>query len=640
MSYGSIWVAPIGDGPLYAIKSSYFSAALVEHAKAVPGMRWDPASRSWVGYPDAVAAVVARLKTVRISVQGGIPHSESWKTARTPFLFSTKGLRGYQIEGVRFLISKAKEGALLADGMRLGKSAQSIIAARAFKKRTLIVCPSHVVGVWARAPRAPEGPGEIAKWWPDAWRPGALRTDGPFLVGDTDRGVVCLETVKPWAASQVVRKFGERSNTEKGLTAKETEHLGAAIAEIQSRANSLANTNVVVIHYDILYAWVDVLKAWGVGTLIVDEAHILAGYQSRRSDAMKEIAACAAFRIALTGTPITSRPKNAHNLLEVLAPDRFGYFFRGSRQGTFAMLYCDAHQETVGKGEYQKTVWNFLGRSNLDEPDGKRALTKEETLQSRLRYVMLRRLKKDVDPEIPQKVRQILDVKVPAKHAIIVSDRMLDKGGDELRQALNLAADGKVKSVIATVESHLAEGEAVVCACYRRLFAERIAEEFIGKGTRVELVHGGITERKERDRRIGLLQRHKGPSVLACTIDTTSTGIDLSYASVMVVAELTWEWWDLAQMEERLYKYGGTGHKALVQYIIARGTGDELILRGIISKLDTFERTVGSTGDGLKADLAARKENALKDLYAAVVAMQQTPSEDGAQKNNRRRSPR
>lgn len=566
-----------------------------------------------------------------------LPDPESWRTARTPFLYATTGrgnskAREYQEEGVRFCIMRAREGALLADGMRLGKSCQATLAARAFKAKTLIICPSHVVGVWGRPATAPEGPGEIAKWWPEAWRGTgdltgvALQKDLEGVDWDPKRpGVVCLSTVKPFKAQTLIREVKDEAD----LSKDEKAELAKARAEIAAFAKKLEHAQVIICHYDIVYAWVDVLELWGVQTLILDEVHVCAGWQSRRSDALKELSTFASRRIGLSGTPVTNLPRNLHNVLDILAENRFGYFFTGERPGCFSRLFCGSFQKTIGIGQDQKVVWDHSGKSNLDKPDGKVAITKEETLHARLKYLMLRRLKKDVDPEIPQKVRQIVDVSIPARQIVHVTEHMLSAGSGELRRCLDLAADGKLRSVVDLVAAHVLEGEKIICFCYRRRFAESVADELMtapryatarATDLKVEFVHGGLTQ-KERDKRIHALRKHKGPGVLACTIDTTSTGIDLSFASVAVVGELTWEPHELVQLEERLYEFGKK-NKSLIQYVIARGTGDELILRAIISKLDSFEKLIGETGDQMKEELTTKKEDPLKRLYKALAAMQ------------------
>ena len=375
--------------------------------------------------------------------------------------------------------------------------------------------------------------------------------------------------------------------------------------------------------------------------MILDECHIVAAWQSRRAKALKELAEAATWRIGLTGTPITGALKTAHNVFDILCPGRFGYFFAGVDQEgnvrtSYAKTFCQSKQVSVGKGEHMITVWDHSGRAAMDEPDGIVTLTQEETLHDRLAHFMLRRLKKEVDKQLPQKQRMIVDVTVPANKTVALSRGVLGGDGAELRDVLNQAADYKLPTVVALVRDHLGEGEKVLCFCYRRLFAEKVAGEIKKKDKQslVEFVHGGMTQ-KERDKRIHRVRSHNGPAVLCCTIDTTSTGIDLSFSPVAVVAELVWEPHELAQLEERLYAYG-KDIKALIQYVIARGTGDELILRGVISKLDTFEKVVGETGDDMKKELAARKGDPMKRLFAALTQMQKAYGEPEAIKKKRK----
>ena len=65
-------------------------------------------------------------------------------------------LRPYQVEGVAWLGTRTR--ALLADEMRLGKSAQAIAAAHAAgAKRIGVICPASVRMVW---------PQQFEQWWP------------------------------------------------------------------------------------------------------------------------------------------------------------------------------------------------------------------------------------------------------------------------------------------------------------------------------------------------------------------------------------------------------------------------------------------------------------------------------------------
>lgn len=349
-----------------------------------------------------------------------------------------------------------------------------------------------------------------------------------------------------------------------------------------------------------------------INGLVVHNCHAFSSYDTRRSAAAKKLAAVAGYRLGLSGTPMTSRPRDLHNVVDLLCPGRFGAFFRHERQdGTFSKTFCGSFQETVGKGPEAKTVWNHNGKSNV------------ELLHRRLRRMMLRRTAKEVDAELPDKTRQVIDVRIPANKMVMPSMSNL---GDRraLRRVLDLTADAKLKPVLDLLKSHLEEGLKVVAFCHRRAFAETLVSSSV-KFSIDELlstyVHGDVSQ-KERERRIVKAEKHVGPFLFAATIESCSTAIDLSFADVIVFCELTWVPAELSQAEERSYKFGD-GRKRLIQYVIARGTGDELILRSVISKLADFEAIVGSTGDRMQADLAGKKDPdaALKRLAAAMEEM-------------------
>jgi hypothetical protein len=419
-----------------------------------------------------------------------------------------------------------------------GKSAQALRAARAFRNKTVIVCPSYVRGVWGN----PQG--QIEKWWPDAY-PHTVVLGGTRPTPLTDE------------------------------------------------------TQVVIIHYDVVHAWVDTLIALGVRTFIGDEGHLLQNPKSRRSIACRAIARVCVIRMILTGTPMQNRPKDLWNVIDILSEGRMGANFFN-----FGIVFCNGHKEQVTP---EKIVWDFKGVSNADE------------LRTRMKFFMLRRTKADVALEIPPKTRQIIDVEVTKRHRYDVSLELL-KSTSALRRALNVAADGKLKEAASLVRDY-SEGHKVVVFTYRKSVAEFIVNSMTAARVKSAFIHGDVPQKK-RDAIIVDAQQCKTDHVLAATIDSTSTGIDLSYADVCVFVELTWEPHKLAQAEARLHRFGQT-RPVLIVYLIARGTGDELILQTVISKLETFENIIGSTGD-LKSDLdsAPKGQDALDALYEAVVARQ------------------
>src|SRR4029079_8961136 len=219
-----------------------------------------------------------------------------------------EGLFPHQIEGVAFLLGRRR--AILADDMGLGKTRQSIVSLRhlAADGPRLVVCPASVKQNWAR---------EIA----------IVAADASVLVIE---GTVPISLTSEWT----------------------------------------------VINYDSLGRHIDNLLRVRWDALVFDEAHYLKNHTSARSKLARQLTMAAAAttpRLAvqlLTGTPLTSRPRDLFVLLQ-LAAHPLGRSFL-----SFAKRYCAAE-----KGEYG---WKTGGASNIEE------------LTVQLHGIMLRRSKDDV----------------------------------------------------------------------------------------------------------------------------------------------------------------------------------------------------------------------------------------------------
>jgi SWI/SNF-related matrix-associated actin-dependent regulator 1 of chromatin subfamily A len=569
----------------YGIVSDRFSPALRDACRTVPGMRWN--GSAWEGYVDAVDATVRALalKSIRIDAKA-LPNAGDYGEPAMPVAWLP--LRDYQKVGVKFLIAQGPTGALLADSMGLGKSLELITAARAFKEKTLVVCPAHVRGVWARHDKA--NPGQLQRWWP-----------ATKLIC-TPEGVTPFTPLSKATKAQLVE----------GATPFWPREVNKRLPSVMAAAS------VVIVHYDILYAWIDVLIDWDFRTLILDEAHAIQSAKSRRSVAVGRLARHASVVFAATGTPLTNRPADLWNLIETISPGRMGHFFN------YGLAFANGHKEEVTK---DKIVWKFDGKSNLDE------------LATRLKFFTLRRTLEDVRLELPPKTRQIIDVDIPARKRIGVNASIL-QSARAMRECLNLAADGKLNPAIELIAEHAAGEHRVVVFTYRRAIAEYVVNAMAGQKIPASVIHGGIpqAQRDVRIREASLLPSH----VLAATIDSTSTGIDLSYADVAVFLELTWEPHELAQAEARLHRFGQI-KPVLIQYIIARGTGDELVLDAVINKLDTQKALGLLDSGGLKTDLEGaplneEEGNGLEALAARLAEMEEAGCCPSQKKTKKRKT--
>lgn len=155
-------------------------------------------------------------------------------------------------------------------------------------------------------------------------------------------------------------------------------HSNHNIQVLEGQAPKALWAQIFIINYDILPYWVDKLISKEIKILIADEAHYFKNSKAARTKAVKKLAKKVPNFIPMTGTPIENRPIEIFNAINLLAPDVF------PNRYAFGERYCDL------KGNGFGLDWG--GSSNEEELN---KLLKET--------VMIRRLKKDVLKELPDK---------------------------------------------------------------------------------------------------------------------------------------------------------------------------------------------------------------------------------------------
>lgn len=102
-----------------------------------------------------------------------------------------------------------------------------------------------------------------------------------------------------------------------------------------------------------------------------------------------------------------NKPKELYPLVNLLAPQEFGNYIE------FGKRYCVGYRKKIiTRGGIPRYVWDFDGRSNLDE------------LNQRLKNtVMIRRLKKDVLKDLPPKQYAVVPVEISNKDDYIKAER-------------------------------------------------------------------------------------------------------------------------------------------------------------------------------------------------------------------------
>jgi SNF2 family DNA or RNA helicase len=389
--------------------------------------------------------------------------------------------------------------------------------------------------------------------------------------------------------------------------------------------------DIVIANYEVLKPLHRNIHTTAWDLVIVDEAHALKNGNTNRTlevlgrehrDKMKQRPRLVAKRwLFLSGTPIVNRPFELWPLLHHLAPEDFPV-----RQD-FINQFCG------GRKGGQKS--SDIGPENL------------KLLHDKLRStVMIRRLKRDVLPELPAKIRQVIVLPQDRIRGAVAQER---SSYDELQQRLALArikaelakasyddelyaqtvralqqiefitiqeitklrfktALSKVPLVIDHVHLLLQHVRKVVVFAWHVSVVENIA---LGFGNAVAIVHGKVSQ-QERQKRIDRFQHDPECRVFVGTIKASGEGHTLTAGQVALFAELDWTPSSLEQASDRLHRMGQPS-SVHVQHLVLNGSIDAMLANRVVEKQETISSAL----------------DAQTTLYALAHAVPFTPQDRG-----------
>lgn len=204
-------------------------------------------------------------------------------------------LRPYQTQAVEFLVW-AKH-AILADEMRLGKTPESLVAAKTVGGLpALIVTPNSVKFQWEEA---------VHTWWPEA-RPVIVR-------GSAGQRRATLETIAAGEADVAI------INWEALRLHSRVAGYGSVVAIARCEQHG-GDGRVTPAKCEAHPRELNEIP-WRV--VIADEAHKAAHPRAKQTRALWAVAADAEYRWALTGTPVLNTPEDLWSLGHWIAPEDF-----------------------------------------------------------------------------------------------------------------------------------------------------------------------------------------------------------------------------------------------------------------------------------------------------------------------------
>lgn len=352
--------------------------------------------------------------------------------------------------------------------------------------------------------------------------------------------------------------------------------------------------------------------------LIVDEAQYIKTPDAKRTKEVHAIRKNARKVLALTGTPFENRVYEIWSLLQLVDPEYWdpqktevrkdflkplpsAVVLRSSKPKPersasdrnlfqFKMRYCGPVKRQFAKRGQIRTAWEFKGGSNLAE------------LNLRLREsCMIRRLKRDVLTELPEKRRQI--VAFPTKYAedvhapllvahseitvanyddIVYKLRSNKVAFEEWSRYRHMQGVEKVPLVAEHVERLLEEKQKVIVFVHHMDVADSL---------KLVIPHSvmvtGDTPESERMKAVDRFQNDPSTRVFIGSIRAAGVGFTLTAASTVVFAEIDPNPATMRQAEDRAHRIGQRD-MVLVQYLVSDGSIDARLCQILADKLDLW----------------------------------------------------
>jgi len=417
----------------------------------------------------------------------------------------------HQKEAIEKLVGSRRF--ILADDMGLGKTTSTIIAAlETGAKKILIICPASLKINWER---------EIANY-----------SDRPCYIAE-----------------------GKKFSTE---------------------------ADFVIVNYDILKNFHDpkdkensLLVQSNFELVILDEAHMVSNAQAQRTKIINDFVKNIKRVWLLTGTPMTSRPINYYNLLNIIeSPVAQNWM-------AYAIRYCQGFQFRAGK----RKVWNVTGASNLEE------------LRDRTSKQILRRLKEEV-LDLPDKIITPVYLRTSSKEYKDLMGEYYDwlKNKTEESSSLTIQfsklmkvrkviANEKVKETIEFAQNIVDQGKKVIIFTNFTDTLQLIHNHFGKESVYLD----GSCNKVQRQYAVDQFQENEKIKVFVGNLKAAGVGLTLTAAEVVIMNDLSFVPAEHAQAEDRAYRYGQKNN-VLVYYPIFENT-----IEGVIYDILNKKKKIIST---------------------------------------------
>lgn len=360
----------------------------------------------------------------------------------------------------------------------------------------------------------------------------------------------------------------------------------------QELISEYENYDVVITSYDLLKRDIKYYANRPFGCEIIDEAQYIKNAGTQAAKAVKAIDSKT--RFALTGTPIENRLSELWSIFDYLMPG-YLYSYKYFKQHFEEQIVLHTDSEAKAVAKVQTMIGPFL----------------------------LRRLKKDVLKDLPDKLEEVVYAKFDQEQDKLyratekkIIDSLEKKSKEEVKEdKLQVLAEltklrqiccdptlyfkdykhgsAKLDTCLDLIESALDGGHKILLFSQFATMLEIIAKRLRERGIRHFLLRGSTSKRARRD----MVDRFQNgeAEVFLISLKAGGTGLNLTAADVVIHYD---PWWNVAaqnQATDRSHRIGQE-NAVTVYKLIMRNTVEERILHLQDLKKELAEHIISAEG--------------------------------------------
>lgn len=349
--------------------------------------------------------------------------------------------------------------------------------------------------------------------------------------------------------------------------------------------------DLIVTNYALLRRDLEELNKFAFRAVILDEAQFIKNPGAQVTQSVKQLKSEG--RLALTGTPLENRLLDLWSIVDFIQP---GYL-----------------------GSQEHFLQTYEPKSGNDVAGAQRIARRQ--LSAKLRPLLLRRLKKHVAKDLPERIEERRDCPLGDEQRKLylaelrrsrdqimqaVAEQGLNKSKMHVLAALtrlrqvcchpalvgNDSPSGKTETLFELLDSLVHEGQKVLVFSQFVQMLQLLEKECRTRNINTHLLTG---QTKDRQQVVNAFQQDPNPGVFLLSLRAAGTGLNLTTASYVVLYDPWWNPAVEAQAIDRSHRIGQT-NTVNAYRLIAPGTVEEKIWELQQSKAKTIADVLGEEG--------------------------------------------